>query len=282
MTNEHESVMERSAAQPDLLELRNVEVVYNRAAVALTGVSIKLKRGEIVAVLGPNGAGKTTLLRAISGFVAGDIAEISGGEVLFSGRRINRLSPDRISALGIAVVPEREKLFASLSVADNLKVVSAWSRRRPGFDRWQRVVHELFPVLTDRHRQLAGYLSGGERQMVSMACAMLACPDLLLVDELSLGLAPVVVGELSRAVELANREMGLTILVVEQNATVALKLARYAYVLEQGRISAEGTSASLSGRDDFRRLYLGLAEVGEGRSHYREAWLERHRVSGTR
>jgi branched-chain amino acid transport system ATP-binding protein len=249
--------------QDPLLELRDVQVVYNRVAIAIDGISIQVPSGSIVAVLGPNGAGKTTIIRSISGFPLADVAEVSAGQVLLRGEPITRLAPHQVSRAGVAIVPERDKVFVSLTVERNMRLAQRPGAGKPAQRQWQDLVAELFPVLTTRRKQVAGYLSGGERQMLAFACAMLSCPDLLLIDELSLGLAPMIVSRLADTVKQANQEMGLTVLLVEQFATAALALASYAYVLDTGRIVIEGTAEALSERADVRDLYFGIGSRGD-------------------
>jgi branched-chain amino acid transport system ATP-binding protein len=232
-----------------LLELRDVEARYGGVQ-ALHGVSLEVGKGEIVAVLGGNGAGKTTTLRAVSGLVD------HSGEVLFDGTPITRASPERVARLGIAHVPEGRGIFDELSVWDNLRL-GAYMRRngtlREDYDR----MRGYFPWLEERREQQAGTLSGGEQQMLALARALLARPRLLLLDEPSLGLAPIVVSEIFRIVRELNELDGLTVLVVEQNARIALRSAARAYVLEVGRVALEGTADELARNESVRRSYLG-------------------------
>jgi branched-chain amino acid transport system ATP-binding protein len=230
-----------------LLELRDVEARYGQV-VALRGVSLAVEEGDFVAVLGANGAGKTTTLRAISGTVR------TTGEVLLDGERVFRRRPERMAKLGIAHVPEGRGTFATLSVLDNLRL-GAWVQRGAS-GRSLAHVFELFPVLYERRDQRAGTLSGGEQQMLALGRAMMARPRVLLLDEPSLGLAPLV----TRAVFDALRELnarGTAIVVVEQNAALALSAARHAYLLETGSVVLAGDAAALRGNDEVRRSYLG-------------------------
>jgi branched-chain amino acid transport system ATP-binding protein len=204
----------------------------------------------VVALLGANGAGKTTTLRAVSGTVA------KSGQVLYAGRDVSRASPDKLAKLGVAHVPEGRGILTELTVLENLRM-GAYVRRdrqvRADIDR----VSEHFPWLTDRREQEAGTLSGGEQQMLALARALVAKPKLLMLDEPSLGLAPMVVQELFRVVRQLNDEEGLTVLVVEQNANIALDVSRRAYVLEVGRVAVEGESRELREHEGIRRSYLG-------------------------
>lgn len=250
-----------------LLRLEGIEVVYHRVVTAVQGVSLEVPQGAIVALLGTNGAGKTTTLRAISGFIGLDDARVTEGAIHFRGGRIENRAPHRVTTLGIALVPERSKVFENLSVAENLEAVVP----RPGVERRRLVesVYELFPALARLRRREAGYLSGGERQMLAIGSALACAPDLLLVDELSQGLAPVVVDDLLARLQRVRRELGMTVLLVEQNAQVALDVADYGYVMESGRIVIDGTPQRLRGHADVQEFYLG-AGGGRRRRSYRE------------
>ncbi|MCO5164095.1 MAG: ABC transporter ATP-binding protein [Mesorhizobium sp.] len=241
-----------------LLTVEDVAVVYSRAARAVDGLSFSIGKGEIVALLGPNGAGKTTALRAIAGFLPGDRAVVERGSITFEGSDIRKVPSHRITSMGIAMVAERDKIFPSLSVADNLKLGSLANRDSSQSERLRTLVDRMFPILSERRDQIAGYLSGGERQMLSIAAALLCNPRILLVDELSLGLAPKVVGELIESLRRLNREEGMTILLVEQSATVAFALANYVYILGHGHITTEGAPDELKRLADFRSVYLGV------------------------
>ena len=233
-----------------LLELDEVEARYGEVR-ALHGVSLRVDEGEVVAVLGANGAGKTTTLRAISGTVR------RRGGVRFAGGSIDRRSPEGIARLGIAHVPEGRGTFGELSVWDNLRLGAYPRRDRAAVKADLARAVQLFPWIEDRRSQHAGTLSGGEQQMLALARALVARPKLLLLDEPSLGLAPLVVAELFRIVRRVNEEDGLAVLVVEQNATLALDAASRAYVLEAGRVALEGESAELREHESVRRSYLG-------------------------
>jgi len=230
-----------------LLELNDVVASYGPVR-ALHGVSLAVEEGEIVAVLGANGAGKTTTLRAISNTVR------RGGEIRFAGRSLGRLGPESTAALGIAHVPEGRGLFPELTIVENLKL-GAYTRRgsvKPDLER----VYSYFPWLGRRRNEQAGSLSGGEQQMLALAKAFMQQPRLLLLDEPSLGLAPIIVSEIFRIVKELNHE-GMTVLVVEQNAHIALQAASTAYVLEVGTVALHGPSAELQEHESVRRSYLG-------------------------
>ncbi|MEP7335057.1 MAG: ABC transporter ATP-binding protein [Actinomycetota bacterium] len=233
-----------------LLELRNVEARYGPIK-ALHGVSLTLDEGEIVALLGANGAGKTTTLRAISGAVR------KTGEIAFDGRSIAQRSTERVAQLGVGHVPEGRGLFAELSVWDNLRMGAYVRGERKTFKQEAPRVLGYFPWLEARKYQQAGTLSGGEQQMLSLARALVSRPRLLMLDEPSLGLAPTVVQELFAIVKQLNADEGLSVLVVEQNANIALDASARAYVLEVGKIAVEGTSAELRRHEGVRRSYLG-------------------------
>ena len=232
-----------------LLELRDVEARYGNVQ-ALHGISLVVGDGEVVAVLGGNGAGKTTTLRAVSGLVD------HSGQILFDGAPITRASPERVARLGIAHVPEGRGIFHELTVRENLRL-GAYMRRNGSLQADYERVRSYFPWLEERRDQQAGTLSGGEQQMLALARALLARPRLLLLDEPSLGLAPMVVAEIFRIVGELNEQDGLTVLVVEQNARIALRAAARAYVLEVGRVVLEGESDELARDESVRRSYLG-------------------------
>jgi branched-chain amino acid transport system ATP-binding protein len=228
-----------------LLELNGVSARYGQVA-ALHGVSITVAEGEIVALLGANGAGKTTTLRAVSGTVR------RSGDVVFAGKKLGRVTPESVARTGVAHVPEGRGIFAELSVWDNLRM-GGYIVRRPDFAR----VLEYFPWIESRRTQQAGTLSGGEQQMLALARAFLSRPRLLMLDEPSLGLAPLVTREVFRVVTDLNQKEGTAVLVVEQNAAIALGAAQRAYVLETGRVAIEGNADELKSNDAVRTAYLG-------------------------
>jgi branched-chain amino acid transport system ATP-binding protein len=263
-----------------MLDLTNVEVRYDEVILVLKGLSLSVSEGSITTLLGPNGAGKTTTLKAISGLLEPDDGRVSDGTIEFQGRDIRGLGASQIVRGGIFQVMEGRRVFEHLSVEENL-MAGAYTRRdrsgvRPDLDR----VFEYFPRLSDRAKQHAGYLSGGEQQMLAVGRALMARPRLMLLDEPSLGLAPLLVRTIFETLERINREEGTTILVVEQNARVALSVADFGYVMEGGRVVLEGTADSLRENADVKEFYLGLTEVDQRRSyrdvkHYRrrKRWL---------
>jgi branched-chain amino acid transport system ATP-binding protein len=233
-----------------LLELEDVRARYGPVQ-ALHGISLTVGAGEAVAVLGANGAGKTTTLRAVSGTVR------RSGRIVFAGRAIARRPPEAVARTGIAHVPEGRGTLTELSVRENLRIGAYVRRDRKAVAEDERRVLGYFPQLADRGRQRAGTLSGGEQQMLALARALMLRPRLLLLDEPSLGLAPLVVAEIFRIVRELNEEEGLAVLVVEQNAALALEASSRAYVLEVGRVAVEGPSADLRRDESVRRSYLG-------------------------
>ncbi len=234
-----------------LLELRGVDVAYGDLP-ALRGVTMTIEEGEILTVVGANGAGKTTMLRTISGLL-----RPRAGEITFENRRIDRLPSHDVVAGGVVQVPEGRKIFPSLSVRENLELGSYARRARPHREQSLAEVFALFPILNERARQPAGTMSGGQQQMLAIARALMARPRLLMLDEPSLGLAPLVVQEIFRTIAAINRA-GTTVLLVEQNTRQALGLARRGYVLENGRVVLEGSGRDLLGNEHVKRAYLGM------------------------
>ena len=234
-----------------LLKLSNLEANYG-AVRSLQGVSLSVEEGGIVALLGANGAGKSTTLKAISGMV-----KPASGSIEFDGKKLIGLSPNEIVRLGIAHVPEGRKIFKDLTVAENLKM-GAYSRSdRSGIDDDMAMVLELFPRLNERSKQIGGTLSGGEQQMLAIGRGIMARPRLLLLDEPSLGLAPLIIADIFLTLQKINTEKGMTLLIVEQNANVALKNAAYGYVLQVGRIAVEGKSDELRLNKEVVESYMG-------------------------
>jgi branched-chain amino acid transport system ATP-binding protein len=239
-----------------LLELANVESAYGPIR-AIRGVSLKVRRGQIATVLGSNGAGKTTILKTISGII-----DPRKGQVHFRGQDITARDPALIVQQGLSHVPEGREVFALLSVHDNL-LMGAYTRSdRDGVARDMQTVFDYFPILRERASQDAGLLSGGQQQMLAISRALMARPELILLDEPSLGLSPKLTKEIFEIVVRINREQGTTILLVEQNANMALNAADYGYVLENGRIVMEDSCDRLREKDDIREFYLGLKDAG--------------------
>jgi branched-chain amino acid transport system ATP-binding protein len=249
------------------LTVNNIEVVYHDIIQVLRGVSLEVPKGKIVALLGTNGAGKTTTLKAISGLLKPENGSIRDGQISLASNRIDNLNAESIVRKGIVQVPEGRRVFKHLSVEENLRVGSITGKGNAKADLER--MYSYFPRLEQlRHRQ-AGYCSGGEQQMLAISRALMAHPELLLLDEPSLGIAPLLVKEIFERVKAINRDTGVTVLVVEQNANVALTHADYGYIMESGRIVLEGTSQELRDNPDVREFYLGVTEGG-GRKSYRE------------
>ncbi len=232
-------------------EAKDVDVFYEKVQ-ALSNVSMSLAEGDIVAVIGTNGAGKTTVLRAVTG-----LTRIAAGEIWFEGKRIDRLPPDEIVALGISMVPEGRHVYPLMNVRDNLLMGAFLRKDKAAVKRDLERMFERFPVLKERITQQASTLSGGEQQIVAISRALMARPKLLLMDEPSLGLAPLNVREIARSILSINREDKVSVILVEQNSRMALKLSSRAYVLETGRVALEGASAELADDEKVRKLYLG-------------------------
>jgi branched-chain amino acid transport system ATP-binding protein len=243
-----------------LLQIRGLEVAYKGAGLGVQGLDLDVHEGEVVALLGANGAGKTTTLRAITGFLPGDIARVSSGSVVFDGQRMGSMSPHKRVRRGMSIVPEREKVFRSLTVEENLRVCARPSDTSDPAETME-LIYTLFPALVERKEVSAGYLSGGERQMLAVGRALMTGPKLLLADEVSLGIAPNLVVQMLDTLRRVNQERGTTILIVEQNAAAALRVADRVYVLEHGRAVLEGTPRELLKRDDFFAVYFGLADA---------------------
>ncbi|QDW37259.1 ABC transporter ATP-binding protein [Bradyrhizobium sp. KBS0727] len=239
-----------------LMEVRNIETYYG-PTMAIRGVSFDVPEGEIVTILGANGAGKTTILKTISG-----IMDPQKGSVSYQGREIQKMDPDRVVGLGISLVPEGRELFPFLSVRDNLKVGAYTRRDHAAVASDIERIFEYFPSLRVRAARPAGMLSGGEQQMVAIGRALMARPKMILLDEPSLGLSPKLVKEIFEIVVRINRENGTTIVLVEQNANVALQVAHHGYILELGRIVMADTGAALLQKDDVREFYLGIKDKG--------------------
>lgn len=264
-----------------MLKVNNIEVVYSDVILVLRGVTLALYEGQIVALLGANGAGKSSTLKAISGLLRTQQGEVTRGNIELNGRRIDRQTPDEIVRQGIVQVLEGRPLFRHLTVEENLRSGALFRRSsgqalRDDLD----MVYDYFPRLKVFRNRTSGYLSGGEQQMVVIGRALMAQPRIMLLDEPSLGLAPLLVRDIFEIIRRINRESGVSILLVEQNAHVALEAADYAYVMENGRIVLDGAAAALAQNADIKEFYLGLTAVGERKSyrdvkHYkrRKRWL---------
>lgn len=266
-------------SKPPLLEVRNIEVVYHDVVFAVKGVSLTVAAGQVVTLFGPNGAGKTSLVRAISRLLQSVEGEIRSGSVRFDGNALDTLAPHQIARRGLYQIPEGGNVIKELTVRENL-LLSQFCRDGSGSlnDDYARVL-DRFPLLKTREAQLGGYLSGGEQQMLSMAKALLANPRLLVLDEPSLGLSPMLMQENFGALRELNRDFGIAILAIEQNARVALDIASYGYVMESGRVVYDGPAEQLRENREIQEFYLGL-EGGLKKSfrdvkHYkrRKRWL---------
>ena len=247
-----------------LLTLRNIETYYG-PIVAIRGVSLEVQEGTIVTILGANGAGKTTVLKTISGAM-----DPQKGRVVFNGQDITSRDPDRIAKLGIGHVPEGREVFPFLNVDENLGV-GAYTRRRADLHADLEMVYGYFPALAEHRKQPAGFLSGGQQQMLAIGRALMLRPRLMLLDEPSLGLAPRLVAEIAAIVQRLNKEQGMAILLVEQNARMALEVADYGYVMEVGRIVMEDTCERLKNATDIQEFYLGMKDQGvRGRRRWKQ------------
>jgi branched-chain amino acid transport system ATP-binding protein len=245
-----------TAAGSPILEVRDLAVSYGGVVEALRGVSLSVAEGAVVALLGSNGAGKTTLLRTLSGTLRLHRGRVDRGEVVYRGESLKGRDPARCVASGLVQVPEGRRIFTRLTVEENLKAgslaIPGRGERSAEFER----IYEMFPVLADRRSQRAGLLSGGEQQMLAMGRGLMSRPQLLLLDEPSLGLAPRIIGQIGEVIREINRQ-GTAVLLVEQNATMALAVADTAFVLDVGKVSLSGSAAELSASDAVQRLYLG-------------------------
>jgi len=262
-----------------MLQLNNIEVIYNDVILVLKGLSLQVPEGKIVALLGSNGAGKTTTLKSISGLLKAENGDVTDGSIEFMGQRLDKRAAEDIVRLGIFQVMEGRRVFEHLTVEENLRAGS-YTRRDRGTAQDIEKVYTYFPRLQERRTQKAGYMSGGEQQMLAIGRALMARPKVMLLDEPSLGLAPLLVQEIFRIIQQINHEEGVTILLVEQNARIALSIADYGYLMENGRIVLEGETDKLRNNPDVREFYLGLTEVGKAKSyrdvkHYkrRKRWL---------
>ncbi len=269
-----------SAASNHVLEVNNIEVVYNKVVQALRGLSLAVPRGQIVALLGSNGAGKSTTLKAISGLLTLEDGELESGEILFNGQSTRALAPQQLVRQGLSHVMEGRRIFEDLTVEENLVAatyaLTGRNSAKPDFD----LVYSYFPRLHERRRGLAGYLSGGEQQMLAIGRALIAQPELVLLDEPSLGLSPKLVEDIFGIIARINAERSVSMLLVEQNATVALAVAHSGYIMENGKIVIDGSAERLAADPDVREFYLGMGGGGEAKSfkdikHYkrRKRWL---------
>lgn len=273
--------MTQGTAPSDLiLQVENIEVIYNKAVQALRGLSLSVPKGQVVTLLGSNGAGKSTTLKAISGLLGLENGEVTAGRILFDGQDISRMKPHELVRAGLFHIMEGRRIFEDLTVEENLTAATfALSGR--GLSRTPfEVVYDYFPRLAERRHQRAGYMSGGEQQMLAIGRALIAQPKLILLDEPSLGLSPILVEEIFTIISRINRQTGVSMLLVEQNANVAMAVAQYGYIMETGKIQLNGPTSVLLADQDVREFYLGHGGGGGERSyrdikHYkrRKRWL---------
>ncbi len=263
-----------------MLRINNIEVVYSDVILILRGVSMEVKEGQVVALLGANGAGKSTTLKAVSGLLRSEQGEVTRGSIELGGERIDRMHADEIVRRGIVQVLEGHRLFEHLTVEENLLVGALARPNSPEIRQDLDQVYDYFPRLGDLRRKVSGYLSGGEQQMLVIGRGLMGRPRLMLLDEPSLGLAPLLVKEIFEVIKRINSAEGTAILLVEQNARAALDVADYGYVMENGRVVLDGLAGTLQENEDIKEFYLGLTSLGERKSyrdvkHYkrRKRWL---------
>ena len=272
--------MTASATPPPLLAVNNIEVIYDHVILVLKGVSLRVPEGGIVALLGANGAGKSTTLKAISGLLRTERGDVTKGSIELRGQAIHQRNPSEIVRQGVVQVMEGRHVFEHLTVEENLLTGGYTRRNGDALTRDLERVYTYFPRLTQRRTTKAGYISGGEQQMLAIGRALMAHPRLMLLDEPSMGLAPMLVAEIFEIVSRLNREQQVAVLLAEQNATVALRYAQHAYVMETGRIVLDGDARTIGENEDIKEFYLGLTGVGQRKSyrdvkHYRrrKRWL---------
>ena len=263
-----------------LLVVNNIEVIYHNVILVLKGMSLQVGEGQIVTVLGNNGAGKTTTLKAISGLLKSEDGAVTDGQILFQGKRIDKKYPEEIVRLGIFQVMEGRRVFDELNVEENLVAGGHTNRSMGKLKKDMEMVYQYFPRLRERRSVLAGYISGGEQQMLVIGRGLMSMPKLMLLDEPSMGLSPILVAEIFSIIQRINKEERVSILLVEQNARLALSIASHGYVMENGRIVLDDTVEKLKENEDVKEFYLGLTEVGKKKSyrdvkHYkrRKRWL---------
>ena len=263
-----------------MLSVNNIEVKYNDIILVLKGISIQVPDGAIVALLGANGGGKTTTLKAISGLLATELGKVTSGSIQWNEKAIENRNPELISSKGIIQVMEGRMVFEKLTVEENLLVGAATQRKRSQIFHDLEVVYEYFNRLRDLSNLVSGYLSGGEQQMLVVGRAMMARPRLMLLDEASLGLSPILVKEIFSIIDKFNKESGTSVLLVEQNVRIALEVADYGYIMENGRIMLDGNTDKLKNNEDIKEFYMGLSQTGLRKSyrevkHYsrRKRWL---------
>ena len=263
-----------------MLRVNNIEVVYMNVIQVLRGISLEVEDGQIVALLGANGAGKTTTLKAISGMLKTEEGQIITGSIDFDGQRIDRYDPQHIAGMGISQAMEGRRVLEHLSVDENLMIGAYCRKDRAGIKEDLQMVFDYFPKIEKLRHRVSGYLSGGEQQMLVIGRALMARPRLMLLDEPSLGLAPLLVEDINKIIKRINNEQKMAILLVEQNARAALSISDFGFVMENGRIVLSGSSEQLRNNEDIREFYLGLSAVGSKKSyrdvkhyHRKKRWL---------
>ncbi len=263
-----------------ILKINNIEVKYHEVILVLKGVSIEIPKGKIVALLGANGAGKSTTLKAVSGLLKHENGQVTDGSIEFAGERIDRLAAEKIAKRGIVQVIEGRRVFEHLTVEQNLKVGAHLRGGGSSIKDGLEMVYNYFPRLREKRNETAGFISGGEQQMTVVGRALMTNPKLILLDEPSMGLAPLLIHEIFNIITRLNREENISILLVEQNAKLALNVAPHAYVMENGRIVMDDSAEKLRENPDIKDFYLGLTDVGGRKSfrdvkHYkrRKRWL---------
>ena len=268
-------MLDANPAPESLLEVNNIEVIYNHVILVLKGVSLSVPKGSITALLGGNGAGKTTTLKAISNLLASERGEVTKGSIVYRGERVTDLNPAALVKKGVIQVMEGRHCFEHLTVEENL-LTGAYTRSdNSAVKQDLEMVYEYFPRLKERRKSQAGYTSGGEQQMVAMGRALMSRPETILLDEPSMGLAPQLVEQIFDIVKAVNEGEGVTFLLAEQNTNVALRFAHYGYILENGRVVMDGEASALRENPDVKEFYLGMSD--EGRKSFRDVRSYRRR-----
>jgi len=263
-----------AAKTETLLEVNNIEVIYNHVILVLKGVSLTVPKGGITALLGGNGAGKTTTLKAISNLLQSERGEVTKGAIVYRGERVQDMSPAELVKKGVIQVMEGRHCFGHLTVEDNL-LTGAYTRKDREVAKDLEMVYHYFPRLKERRKSQAGYTSGGEQQMVAIGRALMSRPEMILLDEPSMGLAPQLVEQIFEIVKAVNEKEGVTFLLAEQNTNVALRYAHYGYILESGRVVMDGPAESLRENPDVKEFYLGMSD--KGRKSFRDVRSYRRR-----
>ena len=263
-----------------MLIINNIEVIFANIVQVLRGVSLEVGDGEIVALLGANGAGKTTVIKSVSGLLKTENGEVSSGSIYFDAKRMDKLDPGAIAAMGISQVMEGRRVLAHLSVEENLNIGAYLRKDRKEIKQDLEMVYKYLPIIKERRRQISGYLSGGEQQMLVIGRALMARPKLMLLDEPSLGLAPIMVNEIYKIIKRINQEQKMAMLLVEQNARAALNIADFGYIIENGKVVLSGPGEKLKNDENVQEFYMGLSSMRLGKNyheikHYRlkKRWL---------